>query len=37
MVDTIYTYFGDYLLGLFVEWSTETDDSGFNVVNLTMT
>ena len=37
MVDTIYTYFGDYLMGLFVEWSTEVDDDGFNVVNLKMT
>jgi len=37
-VDTIYTYFGDYLLGLFVEWSTRTDDStGFNMIDVTMT
>ena len=37
MVDTLYTYFGDYLLGLFVEWSLDTDDDGFNLVKLTMT
>jgi len=36
-VDTLYTYFGDYLLGLFVEWSLGTDDDGSNKVNLTMT
>jgi len=37
MVETIYTYFGDYLLGLFVEWKAEVDDDGFNTVNLTLT
>lgn len=37
MVDTLYTYFGDYLLGLFVEWSLDTDSDGYNLVKLTMT
>ena len=37
MASKIYTYFGDYLLGLFVEWNLAGSNSGTTDVELTLT